>query len=575
MVREYLSTYQKGRFQMKKVLSMILVLVMIFSLSTVSMAADDQVTITIVHTNDTHARVESGNGIIGFAKISTKVNELREANPNLLLIDAGDVFHGQTIATLVRGESIAKILNVMKYDVTVPGNHDFNYGQERLLELKDMLDFPMLAANISKEDDSQLLDGYMIKEIDGVKVGVFGLSTPETAYKTHPKNVEGLTFDNPIEKAKEMVALLKDQVDVIILVGHIGEDEGSEFTSKKIIAAVPGIDVFVDGHSHTLKPEGEMVEETLLVQAGAYDEAFGIVNLTLVGGEVTAKTAELFTVEDAVDVVEDPAVIAAIADIKAANDLITNVLVGETSVMLEGTRDVVRAGESNLGNLITNAMLYESGAQIALTNGGGIRASIEAGEITVGDVITVLPFGNYIVTLDVLGSDLILALENGLTDYPATKGAFPHVAGIKFTFDPSKPAMSRVTSVLFEGKEIDPNAYYSVATNDFMAAGGDQYTSLGSSTQTGEYSALDEALIAYLDTVDTSTVVVEGRVNVVEVVAPEEEATENEMYTVVSGDMLWKIAQKFGTTWEKIAEVNNLSNPNLIFPGNVFIIPAN
>ncbi len=559
---------------MKKVLSMILVLVMIFSLSTVTMAADDQVTITIVHTNDTHARVESGNGIIGFAKISTKVNELREANPNLLLIDAGDVFHGQTIATLVRGESIAKILNVMKYDVMVPGNHDFNYGQERLLELKDMLDFPMLAANISKEDDSQLLDGYMIKEIDGVKVGVFGLSTPETAYKTHPKNVEGLTFDNPIEKAKEMVALLKDQVDVIILVGHIGEDEGSEFTSKKIIAEVPGIDVFVDGHSHTLKPEGEMVEETLLVQAGAYDEAFGIVNLTLVGGKVTAKTAELFTVEDAVDVVEDPTVIAAIADIKAANDLITNVLVGTTSVMLEGTREVVRAGESNLGNLITNAMLYESGAQIALTNGGGIRASIEAGEITVGDVITVLPFGNYIVTLDVLGSDLILALENGLTDYPAAKGAFPHVAGIKFTFDPSKPAMSRVTSVIFEGKEIDPNAYYSVATNDFMAAGGDQYTSLGISAQTGQYAALDEALIAYLETVDASTVAVEGRVNVVEAVAPEE-ATETEMYTVVSGDMLWKIAQKFGTTWEKIAEVNNLSNPNLIFPGNVFIIPAN
>lgn len=560
---------------MKKVLSMILVLVMIFSLSTVTMAADDQVTITIVHTNDTHARVESGNGIIGFAKISTKVNELREANPNFLLIDAGDVFHGQTIATLVRGESIAKILNVMKYDVMVPGNHDFNYGQERLLELKDMLDFPMLAANISKEDDTQLLDGYMIKEIDGVKVGIFGLATPETAYKTHPKNVEGLTFENPIEKAKEMVALLKDQVDVIILVGHIGEDEGSEFTSKKIIAAVPGIDVFVDGHSHTLKPEGEMVGETLLVQAGAYDEAFGIVNLTLVGGKVTAKTAELFTVEDAVDVVEDPTVIAAIADIKAANDLITNVLVGTTSVMLEGTRDVVRAGESNLGNLITNAMLYETGAQIALTNGGGIRASIEAGEITVGDVITVLPFGNYIVTLDVLGSDLILALENGLTDYPAAKGAFPHVAGIKFTFDPSKPAMSRVTSVIFEGKEIDPNAYYSVATNDFMAAGGDQYTSLGASAQTGQYAALDEALIAYLETVDASTVVVEGRVNVIKVVVPEEEATETKMYTVVSGDMLWKIAQKFGTTWEKIAEVNNLSNPNLIFPGNVFIIPAN
>lgn len=561
---------------MKKVLSLFLVLVMIFSLSTVSMAADEPVTITIVHTNDTHARVESSDSIIGFAKISTKVNELREANPNLLLIDAGDVFHGQTIATLVRGESIAKILNAMKYDVVVPGNHDFNYGQERLLELKDMLDFPMIAANIANEDDTQMLDGYMIKEIDGVKVGIFGLATPETAYKTHPKNVEGLTFENPIEKAKEMVELLRNQVDVLICVGHIGEDAGSEFTSKKIIAEVEGIDVFVDGHSHTLKPEGEMVEETLLVQAGSYDEAFGIVTLTVTAGEITAKTAELFTVEDAEMVEEDPAIIAVIADISAANALITEVAVGNTSVLLEGTREVVRAGESNLGNLITNAMLYETGAQIAITNGGGIRASIEAGEITVGDVITVLPFGNYIVTLDVKGSDLILALENGVTDYPAAKGAFPHVAGIEYTFDPSQPAMSRITSVLFEGKEINPNAIYSVATNDFMAAGGDQYTSLGVSTQTGEYAALDEALIDYLATVDASTVVVEGRVNMVAVTEPVPEPVETaDKYTVVSGDMLWKIAQKFNTTWEKIAELNKLSNPNLIFPGDVFLIPAN
>lgn len=557
---------------MKKVLSMFLVLVMIFSLSTVTMAADDPVTITIVHTNDTHARVVSGDGIIGFAKISTKVNELREANPNLLLIDAGDVFHGQTIATLVRGESIARILNVMKYDVMVPGNHDFNYGQARLLELKEMLNFPVLAANIAKEDGTQYLDGYMIKELDGVKVGIFGLATPETAYKTNPANVEGLTFESPIERAKEMVALLKDQVDVIICVGHIGEDEGSEFTSKKIIAAVPGIDLFVDGHSHTLKPEGELVGETLLVQAGAYDEAFGIVNLTVVGGKVTVKTAELFTVEDAAEVVEDPAVIAAIADIKAANDLVTEVLIGSSSVLLEGTREVVRTGESNLGNLITNSMLFETGAQIALTNGGGIRASIPAGNITVGDVLTVLPFSNYIVTLDVLGSDLILALENGLTDYPAAKGAFPHVAGIKYYFDPSKPAMERVTSVIFEGKALDPNKYYSVATNDFIAVGGDNFKSFGTSAQTGQYAALDEALIKYLETVDASSVVVEGRVNVVKA---EETVVELQKYTVVSGDMLWKIAQKFGTTWEKIAEANNLSNPNLIFPGNVFVIPAN
>ncbi|HSN65553.1 MAG TPA: 5'-nucleotidase C-terminal domain-containing protein, partial [Fusibacter sp.] len=570
---------------MKKVLSICLVLVMIFSLSTISMAADSIVNLTIVHTNDTHARIESGNNIMGFAKISTKVTELRASNPNLLLVDVGDTFHGQTIATLVKGESVVKVMNAMKYDVMVPGNHDFNYGKDRLLELRDMLDFPMISANITTEMGTHFLPGFTIKEIDGVKIGIFGLTTPETAYKTHPKNVEGLTFDNPIERAQVMVNLLKDNVDLVVCVGHIGEDAGSEFTSKKIIAAVEGIDVFIDGHSHTVKPEGEVIGDTLLVQTGAYDANLGIVDLTITNGVVTAKKASHLTTAQATNIVADPAIIEVIAEISAANKLITEVNVGSTSVLLEGTREIVRAGESNLGNLITNAMLYETGAQIALTNGGGIRASIEPGEITVGDVITVLPFGNYIVTLDVLGSDIIKALENGVTDYPAAKGAFPHVAGITYTFDPAKPAMERITSVMFNGKALDPNMTYSVATNDFMAAGGDQYVSLGASAQTGEYAALDEALINYIKQVDTATVKVEGRVNlydptkvVPEVTPPAETPVETPVetpevvtppttvvtYTVVSGDMLWKIAQTYGVTWQQIAEVNKLANPNLI-----------
>lgn len=571
---------------MKKILSIFLMLVMVLSLSTVSMAADDTtVNLTIVHTNDTHARIQSANGIIGFAKISTKVNELRAANPNLLLVDVGDTFHGQTIATLVKGESIAKVLNAMDYDVMVPGNHDFNYGQDRLLELKGMLNFPMISANIENEDGTHYLPGFTIKTIGGLKVGIFGLTTPETAYKTHPDNVTGLTFQNPIERAKDMVDLLKDNVDVLVCVGHIGEDAGSEFTSKKIIEAVDGIDVFVDGHSHTTKPDGEMVNNTLLVQTGSYDANLGIVNLTVTNGQITAKTAELFTTEEAADLADDPAVIDVIADVAAANALITEVKVGETSVLLEGTRELVRAGETNLGNLITNAMLYETGAQIAITNGGGIRDSIQAGDITKGDVITVLPFGNYIITLDVKGSDIITALENGLTDYPATKGAFPHVAGITFTFDPEKPAMERVTSVMFNGMELDPDKYYSVATNDFMAAGGDGFTSLGASKQTGEFAALDEALIEYLDVVDPATVKVEGRVNLYDPNAPvtEPEVTQPEVtqpeemtmtYTIVSGDVLWKIAQMYDTTWEELAKLNNLEDPNMIFPGNTLVVPA-
>lgn len=560
---------------MKKALSIFLVLVMILSLSTVSMADDTVVKLTIVHTNDTHARIESGSGIMGFAKISTKVNELRAENPNLLLVDAGDTFHGQTIATLNKGESVVKVMNAMMFDVMTVGNHDFNYGQDRLLEIEAMLDFPIVSGNITNEDGTPYMKGTYIKEIGGIKVGFFGLTSPETAYKTHPKNVEGLTFENPITSAKAMVAELVGKVDMIVAIGHIGEDAGTEFTSKMIINEVDGIDLFIDGHSHTVKPNGELVNETMLVQTGAYDANLGVVDITLTNGVVTEISAKLITSEEATAIEEDPAILEVIAEISAENKLITDVKVGTTSVILEGTREVVRTGESNLGNLITNAMLYETGAQIAITNGGGIRASIEAGDITIGDVITVLPFGNYLVTLDVKGSDIILALENGVTDYPAAKGAFPHVAGISFTFDPTKPAMERVTSVIFNGQPLDPNAFYSVATNDFMAAGGDQFVSLGASVQTGEFASLDDALVEYLKIVDAATVVVEGRVSIAEPTTPSEPVeAEVIKYTVVSGDVLWRIAQKYGTTWQKIAEVNKLSNPHLIFPGNVFIITS-
>ncbi len=574
---------------MKKVLSIFMVMMMIFSLSTVSMAADDTVHLTIVHTNDTHARIQSSSSIMGFAKIATKVAELREENPNLLLVDAGDTFHGQTIATLNQGESITRVMNAMGYDVMVPGNHDFNYGKDRLLELKGMLNFPIISANIETDEGTHFLPGFIIKEIDGVKVGIFGLTTPETAFKTHPKNVEGLTFENPIERAQEMVDTLRDYVDVLICIGHLGEDEGSVYTSKKVIEAVDGIDLFVDGHSHTTKPNGEMINDTLLVQTGSYDANLGVVDLTITGGKVVASTAKLITTAEAADVVEDQAVLDVIADVQAANDLITQVKVGETSVKLEGTRELVRTGETNLGNIITNAMLYETGAQIAITNGGGIRDSIQIGDITKGDVITVLPFGNYIITLDVKGSDIVKAIENGVTDYPAAKGAFPHVAGISYTFDPEKPAMERVTSVTFNGMPLDPDKHYSVATNDFMAAGGDEYTTLGASVQTGEYAALDEALINYLEVVDPATIQVEGRVKlydpnaIEEPVATPTEPTPTEptptpvqevTYTVVSGDVLWKIAKTYDTTWEILAAYNKLANPSLIFPGDVIMIPA-
>jgi 2',3'-cyclic-nucleotide 2'-phosphodiesterase (5'-nucleotidase family) len=483
-------------------------------------ATDEEVMISIVHTNDTHARVEAGGyDGMGFERVATIVSQIEAANPNTLVLDAGDAFHGQTIATLNEGESIVKIFNEIGYDVMTPGNHDFNYGKERLLELDEMAEFPILAANVYYDDYSEFLPGFTVKEIDGVKVGIFGIATPETVYKSHPANTEGLEFFDPVIASKLMVAKLEDDVDVIVGLVHLGLDESSIHTSRLVAENVEGIDLIVDGHSHTELPEGLMVGNTLIAQAGGYDNNVGIVDLVVKNGMVTSKSARLINKEEAAELEPDPAITAIIAEVKEANDLITEEFVSENSIELVGEREFVRAGETNLGNLITDSMVEFTGADVALTNGGGIRASIPADDITVGDVITVLPFGNYVVTIDVTGAEIVEALEHGLSAYPETLGAFPHIAGMNVVFDPSQEVGSRVVEVTVGEEELDMEATYSLATNDFLAAGGDDYTMFGDNEITALYPGLDEILIEYFKEYGTEGSPVEGRIQTVDEVS--------------------------------------------------------
>ena len=568
----------EGKFVQRKVISLTLVMVMVLSMFSFANAAET-VNITIAHTNDTHARIEEGKYAgMGFAKLATKVAELKAANPNVLLLDAGDTFHGQTVATLVKGESIVTIMNSMGYDAMTAGNHDFNYGQERLVELAEMADFPILAANVKKADGSTLVDSYVIKEIGGVKVGIFGLATPETTYKTHPNNVKGLTFASPVEEAKAMVAELEGKADIVIALAHLGVDEESTYTSKLVAEQVDGIDVIIDGHSHTALDEGLVVNGTLIAQTGEYDKNLGIIELDYADGAVTASKASLFAKDAAAEVAEDPAVLAVVAEVKAANDVITSVKVGDASFVLDGERGQVRAGETNLGNFIADAMLAETGADIAFTNGGGIRASIQVGEITKGDVITVLPFGNYVVVKSVSGADIKAALEHGIDAYPETKGAFPHVAGMTFKFDPNKPAGSRLLEVKVNGMMIDSAKMYTFATNDFIAAGGDGYKMLGDDAITGEYPGLDEVVISYIAANGTEAAKVDNRVVALPVVAAPVEVTpapemKSVVYVVKANDVLWKIAKSYSITWKEIADYNKLTDPNLIMPGQEIMIP--
>lgn len=447
--------------------------------------------IAIVHTNDTHARIKDN---ISFAKIPTIVQNLKDEGKEVLLLDAGDTLHGLPIATVSEGESIIEVMNAVGYDAMVPGNHDFNYGYDKLKDLKENANFNMIASNVVKKDGIKDFEEYIIREINGVKVGIFGLATPETKYKSHPDNTKGIEFTDPVETAKEMVTQLKNEgADIIIALSHLGmDDETAENERSTTVAQkVDGIDVIIDGHSHTTLPKGKVINGTLIAQTGEHNKNIGVVDITI-KDEKIKKVAKLITSEEAESFEEDENVKAIIEKIEKEYEEKTSHVIGETKVRLDGEREKVRAGETNLANLITDIMLKAGEADVAITNGGGIRASIEAGKITMGDVIAVLPFGNYLVVKEVKGSDILDALEHGTSSYPELSGAFPQVAGMTYKLDLTKEVGDRVFDVKVNGEPLNRNKTYKVATNDFMAAGGDGYTSLKGGKLIVELPGLDE-----------------------------------------------------------------------------------
>ncbi len=529
--------------------------------------AEEVSTLTIVHVNDVHGRIspDEREGAMGFAVFKAKLDELREEKDNFLLLDAGDVFHGTIDINISEGEAMVGLMNLLGFDAMTPGNHDFNYGYERLLELRDLAEFPILGANIVKEaDGTSVFDPYVIKEFDGFKVGIFGLGTEETKFKSHPKNTEGIKFENPVAVAENMVKELKEQeVDVIIALVHLGIEGTMETTSKEVAEKVQGIDLIIDGHSH--EELNELIGDTLLVQTGNYLANFGLVELEIQEGKVVNKEAKLIGAEDLVDITPDAEVEAEIERIKERNQEITSVVVGTTRVDLDGERANVRTGETNLGNLITDVMRKSTGADIAITNGGGIRASIGAGEVTIQDILTSFPFTNTLAVIEVTGEEILAAMEHGVDLYPEQAGHFPHVSGMSYKFDPNKPVGERIVEVLVGGEALVLDKKYTLVTNDFMASGGDGYTMFANKPFVAEGGLLSDVLIEHFKEVKEVEPKLEGRVVV-------EEAVE-EKYVVVPGDVLWKIAEKFNTTWEKLAEYNKLKNPHLIFPGQVILIP--
>ncbi len=513
---------------MKKLLSLLLALVMVFTLCVGVMAEEPAGElagqIVILHTNDVHGAIES------YAKVAALKLEYEAKGAEVLLMDAGDYIQGEPYVSISQGLDAIRLMEYAYYDVATVGNHEFDYGFENLSELADIAEFPIIAANVMYNGKLAFDANKVFELASGVKIGVFGLTTPETATKAHPGKIKGVTFlagDDMNKAAQAQVdELTAAGCDYIICLGHLGIDESSKgYRSVDLLEAVTGIDVFIDGHSHSTLDEIKAlvgddckVGDTLLTSTGTKLATVGVVTISEDG--ISLGSVDLEKYEKTDDVVEEAAQLV-IDEVDADYGAVF----AKSEVELCGEKAPGnRTQETNNGDLIADAILWYAKKDgslpvadenvIAITNGGGIRAAIAAGDITKKDVNTVLPFGNTVAYVTVKGSVLLEALEASTYCTPEAVGAFPQVAGIKFSIDTNKafdqgeqypgstyyaPAsINRVTIESINGKAFDPEATYVVVTNDFLAAGGDTYYAFSVSTSVDTGVPMDEALMSYI-----------------------------------------------------------------------------
>ena len=479
----------------------------------------------ILHTNDVHGAID------GYAKVAALKAEYEAKGAEVLLMDAGDYIQGTTSVSVSKGATAVELMNLAGYDLATLGNHEFDYGMDNLQTILEKAEFGVVAANIQLNGKAAFDANKVFELADGTKVGVFGLATPETATKANPAMIKGVTFlagDELYACAEEQVkALTEAGCDYIICLGHLGIDSESEPNrSIDVLSKVTGIDVFIDGHSHSdyeavkaaTNGTGK-VGDTLITSTGTAAANVGVVTISKDG--ITVSSVDLSKYEGSVKTVADRA-----AAIKAEIEAEYGAVFAKTEVDLNGERDPGnRTEETNLGDLIADAILWQASKDgslpvakenvVAITNGGGIRASIAKGDITKNDVNTVLPFGNTVTYVTVTGEVLLEALEASTYCTPEAVGAFPQVAGIEFTVDTSKAydqgeqypgstyygpkSINRVTITSINGKDFDPKATYVVVTNDFMAAGGDTYYAFTTSANIVDTGIpMDEALMSYI-----------------------------------------------------------------------------
>ncbi len=346
------------------------------------------------------------------------------------------------------------------------GNHEFDYGQDNLIHtLKPAAKFPLLGANIKNARGDYVFPRTIQKKFPGSDTTalIFGLTTDQTPVTTHPGNVKGLVFEDPIKVAAEIVRTAKPH-DLVIALTHIGFEQ-----DKKLAESCPRINVIIGGHSHTELPQPVKVKDTLICQAGAYAKFLGRLDLVFSQGRVTAYQGSLILLD--ANIKEDPEIASIIAEHKKQLDAKLNRVIGTTKVPLDGNCRWSPPGETtNFGRLVGHVMAWSSGSEVAVFNAGSIRKSIDAGDITSGDVYTALPFGNTVVRVELSGADLAQILQQGAGLEEGSGGRL-QTSGITYGVQDGKVKIDKVA-----GKDFDPTRVYVVATNDFLAAGGDGYT---------------------------------------------------------------------------------------------------
>ena len=480
-------------------------------LAALGTTASADVTIHILHINDLHSRIQpisrydstcsaeddaAGECFGGVARVATAINTLRdeltEAGENVVVMDAGDQFQGSLMYTTFKGDVEAEMMMAIGFDVMAVGNHEFDDGPGNFRRFLDTVDFPVISGNLDLSRSDELngaVESYVILDVNGHQLGVVSALATDTAETSSPG--PNVIFQDEIDAIQSDVDELTEMgVDMIIALTHVGLPQ-----DIRIAEAVTGLDLIVGGHSHTYLsaddpdrhgpyptwvdgPGGTMVP---IVQAYAYSKYLGHLEVTFDDeGNLIFADGNTMVLDASVE--PDAEIAARVAELAAPIQEAMSEVVAESTDVIDGSRDTCRSGECQMGVLVATAMLErtrDQGMDVAIQNGGGLRASIDAGEITMGEVFTVLPFQNTVATFQLSGAGIIAALENGVSQVEDGAGRFPQVAGMRYTWNPAAEPGSRIVSVEIETADgfvpIDPEAIYGVVTNNYMRSGGDGY----------------------------------------------------------------------------------------------------